>query len=1176
MNRAYKLVWNTAQQAWTVASELARGKTKSSAKGLKLAVVLLTSLSAVDVHAAEDIEPVFVAVLPTGESIASGSATFDRSVVNQLTVNQSSSKLITNWSSFNVSSGGKVIFAQPDASSIALNRVTTGSPTQIFGQVTANGQLVIVNPNGITFGAGSQVSAASIIGSVLDIQDSDFNSGNLLFNRGSATAAIDNQGSLTATAGSVSLLAPIVKNSGTISAAGGNANLMNADGVNLSTVDPAVTTASSIAGLVKNSGSLQATQLSSVGGKILLLGDTSQASSKVELTGTLTAEESSINAQQINVAGVLNVDGTNNILKLSSTTPYNLTFGSKINLNGASSGFSVNGTAYTVIRDVNQLQAMNSNLAGKYVLANDVDASDTVNWNAGAGFAPVGNDSTRFTGVLDGLGHEVEDLVINRPGVYIAGLIGVAQNSLIQNIGVSGSVIGGTTVGGLVGAAISSTVNNSYMSGNVGGNDYVGGLVGYSASSSAINNSYASSNVTGSDNFVGGLLGYNNISSTVTNSYATGAVIGSNDYVGGLVGISNNSSMVSNSYATGGVTSNGGLVGGLVGYNSVSTVINSYATGIVSSSSSSRGGLLGSNNNGTVTNNYWDTDTTGQANGVGLNNGGTLTNLVGLTSSQMKNLSSFANWGSTIDAQAGTGSVWRIYDGMSAPLLRSFLTPLTDVVVNNATTTYDGSTYSAFSFNISDAGIDVSKIIGAVNGGRNAGTYTLNAYSGQQGYDFEVTTGTLNINKANLVISSADVNKTYDGTTSAAGSAIATAGTLLFDTDSISGGTFAFDNKHAGTGKHVIVSGVVVNDGNSGNNYNVTYADNTGSTINKASLVLTTSDVTKTYDGTTSAAGTALATSGTQVFAGDSLSGGTFAFDNKHAGTGKTVSTSGVTVNDGNNGDNYNVSYADNTNSSVDKANLVITTNNVTKTYDGTTSAKGSAVATAGTQVFAGDTLTGGIFAFTDKNAGTDKTVTTAGVTVNDGNGGDNYNISYADNVNSIINKRLLTISATAVNKVYDGKLTTGTDRPLVTGRQRGDSITGLSQSFLDKNVGSGKTVRVNNGFVVNDGHGGNNYDVVLLADNVNGVITPRTLTISTVANSKVYDGSVKAANKPLVTGLASGDRLTGLYQQYETKLVGENKKMLIKAGYVLKDGNNGGNYTVTEQTSNDGIITAH
>jgi hypothetical protein len=281
-------------------------------------------------------------------------------------------------------------------------------------------------------------------------------------------------------------------------------------------------------------------------------------------------------------------------------------------------------------------------------------------------------------------------------------------------------------------------------------------------------------------------------------------------------------------------------------------------------------------------------------------------------------------------------------------------------------------------------------------------------------------------------------------------------------------------------------------------------------------------------------------------------------------------------VNDGNNGDNYNVSYGDNSNSSIDKANLVISTNNVTKTYDGTTSAKGSAVATAGTQVFAGDTLTGGIFAFTDKNAGTDKTVTTAGVTVNDGNGGDNYNISYADNVNSIINKRLLTISATAVNKVYDGKLTTGTDRPLVTGRQRGDSITGLSQSFLDKNVGSGKTVRVNNGFVVNDGNGGNNYDVVLLADNVNGVITPRTLTISTVANSKVYDGSVKAANKPLVTGLASGDRLTGLYQQYETKLVGENKKMLIKAGYVLKDGNNGGNYTVTEQTSNDGIITVH
>ena len=111
--------------------------------------------------------------------------------------------------------------------------------------------------------------------------------------------------------------------------------------------------------------------------------------------------------------------------------------------------------------------------------------------------------------------------------------------------------------------------------------------------------------------------------------------------------------------------------------------------------------------------------------------------------------------------------------------------------------------------------------------------------------------------------------------------------------------------------------------------------------------------------------------------------------------------------------------------------------------------------------------------------------------------------------------------------------------------------------------------------YTIRDGNNGNNYDVVIV-NSTAGVITSKAITISTVANSKVYDGGVTSANKPVVTGLLSGDRVTGLFQQYDTKTVGTGKKLLVKAGYVVQDGNGGNNYAVTEQGSMDGVITAN
>jgi hypothetical protein len=149
------------------------------------------------------------------------------------------------------------------------------------------------------------------------------------------------------------------------------------------------------------------------------------------------------------------------------------------------------------ITNVDELQEMNLNISANYTLMNDIDAGVTSGWNSGAGFVPVGNDSHRFTGSLDGRNRTITGLYINRPGTDNHGLFGRADiGAVLKNLGL---------------------VDN-----NVSGSYYVGGLVGWNAG--MVSNCYATGKVSGSGLCVGGLVGYN--SGTVEKSYATGTVSG--------------------------------------------------------------------------------------------------------------------------------------------------------------------------------------------------------------------------------------------------------------------------------------------------------------------------------------------------------------------------------------------------------------------------------------------------------------------------------------------------------------------------------------------------------------------------------------------------------------------------------------------------------------------------
>ena len=202
---------------------------------------------------------------PTGGQVASGSATIT-TIPGTVTINQASNIAIINWQSFSIASGEATRFVQPSAASAALNRVLGGQTSVINGTLTANGQVYLINGNGIVVGPGGVVNTNSFLASTRDITDSDFLNNNLHFT-GSNSAGVLNQGTITATGDGVCLIGKTVDNQGTISAPNGVVGLAAADDVLLNLageehvfVSPSPTaTSASTQTAIHNSGTIAAT-----------------------------------------------------------------------------------------------------------------------------------------------------------------------------------------------------------------------------------------------------------------------------------------------------------------------------------------------------------------------------------------------------------------------------------------------------------------------------------------------------------------------------------------------------------------------------------------------------------------------------------------------------------------------------------------------------------------------------------------------------------------------------------------------------------------------------------------------------------------------------------------------------------------------------------------------------
>jgi filamentous hemagglutinin family protein len=174
--------------------------------------------------------------LPQGASVKSGSVSISQPTANTMQIDQHTPKTIINWQGYSILTGEAVQYVQPGASSIALNRVIGVDPSYIYGQLSGNGQIWVINPNGLLVGPNAKIETGSFLGSTLNISDRNFLAGNYTFTNPSASSlgSIVNSGDIIALKGGyVALVSPSVTNGGKIIANAGNVVLASGEEMTL-------------------------------------------------------------------------------------------------------------------------------------------------------------------------------------------------------------------------------------------------------------------------------------------------------------------------------------------------------------------------------------------------------------------------------------------------------------------------------------------------------------------------------------------------------------------------------------------------------------------------------------------------------------------------------------------------------------------------------------------------------------------------------------------------------------------------------------------------------------------------------------------------------------------------------------------------------------------------------
>lgn len=464
--------------------------------------------------------------LPQGGSVMAGNASIGDPNNGQLTITQGSQNAVIQWGGgFNIGANATVNFKGPESGYNTLNYDASGNMSQIYGAINANnnGNIYIVNPAGVEISSSAQINVGSLYVSNKKMADEVLRS---IDDTSNITNLIQSQDANT-----------------------------NADAVLMSL------------------GNINATNVTFDGGRIVIdterlkTGDDKMIADKINVRTT--------DAGQV----VLGYDAYNEGEHKETYDGKQKSAKDLATVTAAKGDLdSLNG--YMWVEDIEQLQAVNTNLSGQYALRNSIDATATKD-RADGGFKPIiGTDDAgkeiAFTGKFDGLDYNIFNLNIDRAGGSNVGLFGmVGDNAVIRNVTlVGGSITGGSNVGALAGqvsdgAQISNIMNSASVTGS---SSNVGGIIG-SAGDSVFENLVNTGTVAGTakdtENNAGGLIGSLSGGTLSGTSYNLGGVTGKGSNVGGLVGkasdatLGDGTNLIYNRLNVSGAYNVGGIVGSM-------------------------------------------------------------------------------------------------------------------------------------------------------------------------------------------------------------------------------------------------------------------------------------------------------------------------------------------------------------------------------------------------------------------------------------------------------------------------------------------------------------------------------------------------------------------------------------------------------------------------------------
>ncbi|MFA7083279.1 MAG: GLUG motif-containing protein, partial [Arcobacteraceae bacterium] len=584
---------------------------------------------------------------PSGGVVTSGNANISQNgkITN---INQSTQKASINWNQFNVAHDEIVNFKQPDINSITLNRVIGNEKSVINGALNANGQVWLLNSNGVLFGKGAKINTAGLLATTKELSDTDFQAGNYNF-KGNSTASVINLGEIDiSNSGYATLLANTVTNEGTIKAVKGSVRLVGANEVTINlngnsimelTVNKGVLDA-----LVENKGAIYAD-----GGEIYLTTNAVDELLKGVVNNTGIIEANSVDGitgyvelfahgGTANVAGTINatdgfVETSGRKIEISDDfaikaanwliDPYNVYIERDSEESYANDGQNYIGNEDDTIIKASTIETALSSASVTIKTTNSASSGNqegniyvnsSISWNTDSKLTlDAYNDifinkeitSSHANGKLELLYGQKAAASGNTADYHVNAKVNLHAGSnfltkLGNDAGVNATPWTVVTDAATMQAMTINDINARYVLGTdltLSGTNNWTAISNFYGKFDGLGHTISNLHIDKADTNFQGLFGKIE-NATIQNIGLVNATVSGDSLVGTLVGKSTNS-IISNTYAIGGsVTGKNYNVGGLVGQNyadsATASISNSYSTNSVTGNNSV-GGLVGFN-----------------------------------------------------------------------------------------------------------------------------------------------------------------------------------------------------------------------------------------------------------------------------------------------------------------------------------------------------------------------------------------------------------------------------------------------------------------------------------------------------------------------------------------------------------------------------------------------------